>query len=278
MSTLLDGKKVAGEIKQRLKDLSATFTIAPCLAIVQVGDDPRSDIYIRNKKLFGEAVGAEVRHVRIASSTTQAEAEHLLQQLSNDQGVHGIIMQLPIPEHLDKDKLLSMIVVHKDVDGISGNHSPYVPATARGVMSLLHAYHIEVRGKRAVVIGRSKLVGAPTAQCLERAGAQVTVCHKETLDIPTITQQADIVVVAAGSPRLITPAYVSPGQVIVDVGINPVTEEGDTVSYTVGDVDFEAVFPIVAGLSPVPGGVGPLTVASLFENLFEAFQLCTKYQ
>ncbi|MEN9647674.1 MAG: hypothetical protein RLY57_478 [Candidatus Parcubacteria bacterium] len=278
MAQLLDGKKVAEGIKQRLKDLSTTFAIAPCLAIVQIGEDTRSDIYIRNKKLFGEAVGAEVRHVRIASSTTQAEAEQLLQQLSNDQSVHGIIMQLPIPEHLDKEHLLSMIVAHKDVDGISGNDSPYVPATARGVMSLLQAYNIELQGKRAVVIGRSKLVGAPTAQCLERAGAQVTVCHKETPDIPAITQQADIIVAAAGSPHLITPAYVREGQVIVDVGINPVTKEGDTVSYTVGDVDFKAVSLIVAAISPVPGGVGPLTVASLFENLFDAFQFCIKTQ
>lgn len=278
MTQLLDGKKVAEGIKQRLKNFSDTFASVPCLAIVQIGDDARSDIYIRNKKLFGEAVGAEVRHVRMASSTTQVEAEGLLQQLSNDQGVHGIIMQLPIPEHLDKEHLLSMITSDKDVDGISGNSSRHIPATARGIMSLLKAYGIDVQGKRAVVIGRSKLVGAPTAQCLERAGAEVTVCHKETPDIPSITRQADIIVVAAGSPHLITPIYVRQGQVIVDVGINPVTEEGDAVSYTVGDVDFAAVSPIVAAISPVPGGVGPLTVASLFENLFDAFQFCIKTQ
>jgi methylenetetrahydrofolate dehydrogenase (NADP+) / methenyltetrahydrofolate cyclohydrolase len=268
---LLDGIKAAKGIKSKLK--GQKLKIKPCLAIIQVGNDERSALYIKNKKAFATSVGAEVRHIHIDGKVSQNDMEKIIHDLNNDKGVHGIIVQLPIPAHLDKESLLRMVYSKKDVDGLSSDTPVHTPATARGVMTLLNYYNIEVKGKKVVVIGKSKLVGGPTACVLSNAGAEVETCDKQTKDIPEITRKADIIVVAAGSPHLITKDYVGEGQVIVDIGINPVTGEGDVVSHTVGDVNFSEVSPLVRAISPVPGGVGPLTVASLFENLFDAFQM-----
>ena len=267
---LLEGKKIAQEIKGKLKAEINSSAVKPCLAILQIGNDERSSIYIKSKKVFGESIGAEVRHIHLDESVTQQEVIEVIEKNNNDTSVHGIIMQLPVPAHLDKELLLRTIDSHKDVDGLASDDPHFTPATARGIMTLLNAYNIEVKDKKVVVIGKSRLVGAPTARCLSQAGALVTSCDKSTFDIPSIAKEADIIVVAAGSPRLVTVEYVRPGQVIIDVGINSVTGEGDAVSHTVGDVDFDKVSHIVDALSPVPGGVGPLTVASLFENLFDA--------
>lgn len=267
---LLDGKKVAEDIKFKLTKEIQQLSVKPCLAIIQIGDDERSGIYIKHKKKFGEVIGASVFHLKLPETTSQSEIEGKIQELNQDENVHGIIIQLPIPKHLEKEKLVNMVVPVKDVDGLVDQGTVHTPATARGVMTLLAAYEIEARNKKVVVIGRSRLVGGPIVECLRRAGAEVETCNKETKNIPEITKQADIIVVAAGSPHFITKDYVKEGQVIVDVGINPVTGEEDGLSYTVGDVDFPEVSIIVKAISPVPGGVGPLTVASLFQNLFDA--------
>lgn len=267
---LLDGKKVAEGIRIRLREKINALDMVPCLAIIQIGNDERSALYIRNKKSFAESIGATVRHIELSEDISQESVVQTIQELNHDKTVHGIIVQLPIPSHLDKEQIIRMVDRIKDVDGLSSDEPLHTPATARGVMTLLKAYNIEVKGRKAVVIGRSRLVGGPIAHCLRQAGAEVETCNKETQNIPAITQAADIIVVAAGSPRLITKEYVKEGQVIIDVGINPVTGEGDSVSHTVGDVDFDVVSQIASALSPVPGGVGPLTVASLFENLFDA--------
>jgi methylenetetrahydrofolate dehydrogenase (NADP+)/methenyltetrahydrofolate cyclohydrolase len=275
MAIILDGKKVAGSIRSRLGEAVAGLNGKLCLAIIQIGSDARSEIYIKRKKSFGESIGAEVRHIHLDDQVTQDQVVAIIEGLNKDTAVHGIIVQLPIPAHLDKEVLVRMVDPQKDVDGLASDTPLHTPATARGVMSLLNAYGIEVKGKKAVVIGKSRLVGGPIARCLAGAGAAVVTCDKSTIDIPSQTQQADIVVVAAGTPQLVTIDYVKKDQVIIDVGINPVTGEGDSVSHTVGDVDFPVVSHVVGAISPVPGGVGPLTVASLFENLFDAFQLCT---
>ncbi len=273
MPLILDGKKIQEIIKQELKEKISHLEVKPCLVIVQIGNDKRSDIYIKSKKNFGLAIGAEVRHVHLDESVSEAEVQSKIAELNQDKDVHGIIVQLPVPAHLDKEKLVRMVDAKKDVDGLASDNPLFMPATARGIMTLLRSYDIEVKGKKAVVIGKSRLVGGPTARALEAAGAHVITCDKSTQDIPSKTRAADIIVVAAGSPHLVTLDYVSKDQVIVDVGINPVTGEGDAVSHTVGDVDFTAVSETVRALSPVPGGVGPLTVASLFENLFDAVRM-----
>jgi methylenetetrahydrofolate dehydrogenase (NADP+)/methenyltetrahydrofolate cyclohydrolase len=273
---ILNGKSISDQIKLELKGKIELNTEKPCLAIIQIGHDKRSDIYIKYKKLFGEAIGAHIEHVQLEQDITQEEIESILESLNNKRDIHGIIIQLPIPIHLNKDKLLAQINKYKDVDGLSSDKPLYTPATARGVMTLLAAYDIQITGMNAVVVGRSKLVGAPIADCLRNSGAEVIVCHKETFDIPSITKQADIVIVAAGVPNLITKDYVKVGQIIIDVGINSVLNEADLSSHLIGDVEFESVSQIVAAISPVPGGVGPLTVASLFQNLYDAFAHFTR--
>lgn len=276
MVTILDGKIVAEGIRAQLREKVKTFSSVPCLAIIQIGNDKRSSIYIKNKKSFGESIGVEVRHIELIETITKTEVEKVVDDLNNDNSVHGIIMQLPIPQHLDKDLILNKIKKEKDVDGLSLDNLIHTPATARGVMTLLNAYNIKALDKKAVVIGRSRLVGIPVAECLRNAGAHVTVCHRETQDIPSITKQADIIIVAAGVPNLITKDYVKNEQVIIDVGINSITNELDNSNHLVGDVDFQSISPIVAAISPVPGGVGPLTVASLFQNLYDAFAHFTR--
>ena len=219
-------------------------------------------VYAR-KKQFGEAIGARVLHRRFAEDATEAEILAEIEELNTDQTVHGIILQLPIPAHLNREKLLDAIALEKDVDGLAVG-SAFTPATARGVLSLLQFYETLIQGKRVAVLGRSALVGAPSADALRKAGAVVTVCHSGTPNTKGITRASDIIVVAIGKPKFIGADYFRSDktQVVVDVGITSLADEG-----LVGDVDFKKVAPLVAAISPVPGGVGPMTVAALFENL-----------
>ncbi len=230
------------------------------LAIIQVGDRPDSISYIKAKNKFAEEIGAKTELIKFPVTVTQSEILNVIKTSTAD----GIIVQLPIPNHLNKKELLDAIDPVKDVDGLGrGKH---IPATARGIKELLEFYKISLKDKKVVVMGRSDLVGKPIAAMCEREGAIVTICHRESQNIPSITKQADILIVAIGQPKHVTSEFVRPGQIIVDVGINR-TDEG-----IVGDVDFNAVVPIVGAISPVPGGVGQMTVLALFENLADAIK------
>lgn len=281
MALILDGKKVRDEIAHTLKGKIAEKTkegfVKPCLAIIQIGNNKESEAYIHNKKVFGAKVGAEVIHVHLPEIVTEDEVRKEIQSLNDDDSVHGIIIQLPLPKHIHKENLIESVMPKKDVDGLCAvnvkglwihNKDTVIPATTRGVFTLLAHYGIEIAGKHVVVIGRSTLVGKPTALTFLNNNATVTVCHSETKNLEYHTLEADIIVTAVGRPRLLTELHVKPHQVIIDVGI---TIEDIPERRSVGDVAYEEVSKIVYALSPVPGGVGPMTVASLFENLFDAY-------
>ncbi len=291
---LLFGTVVRDARLARLKGLIADCKKIPTLAILQVGNLSESNAYIGRKKQFAEKIGAKVLHVKFSEKVTDDELIRKIGELNNNSEISGIILQLPIPKSLSKQKIIDAIYVSKDVDGLTsvnkklfemGDSRAVIPATARGVFSLLKAYKISVARKKVTVIGRSALVGSPIATLLEKEGAVVTVCHSKTENIPEKSRNADILIVAVGKPRFVTADFVSPGQVVVDVGINSAQSDTDGASFAekleeeipakiiVGDVDFEAVKNIVSAISPVPGGVGPMTVLSLFENLISAYEM-----
>lgn len=283
---ILDGRALRDAGIIRLRKRIAGRGGLPTLAILQIGARPESTAYIEQKKQFGEKIGARVIHKQFSEDASEEALVGAIQELNRDSAVHGVIVQLPIPARFNKQKIIDAILPAKDVDGLTsankklfeaGDARAVVPATARGVLSLLSGYGINVSGKKATVIGRSTLVGAPIATLLRREGAEVTVCHSKTEDIPAKARAADILVVAVGCPRFITREYVSPGQTVVDVGINSVggekLEDEIPRRTLVGDVDFEGVTDIIAAISPVPGGVGPMTVLSLFENLVSAYEM-----
>lgn len=282
MSLLLDGKKINNEIKQ---DLTTKIAIniadgfmKPCLAIIQIGNTKESTKYIEHKKKFGHTIGVEVLHIHLPEAVTDSEILKEIQALNTDDAVHGIIIQLPLPKHVNRDLLVEAVTPSKDVDGLTSenirglwtNDKGYIlPATARGILTMLDYYDVQVNGKKVVVIGRSTLVGKPTAMALINKGATVTICHSGTVKLADHTLEADIIISAVGFPRLIDEHFVRPHQVVIDVGTTFIKDE--EVDKITGDVDFKAVSSIVAAISPVPGGVGPLTVSSLFQNLYDAY-------
>lgn len=280
---VLSGIPVRDAIAEELKEFVINRAISklsiPHLAIVQVGDLPESSAYIRQKKIFGERIGAKVTHIQLAVDVTEKALIAKIKKLNEDVSVHGIIVQLPLPLHIDSARVIESIDSQKDIDGLTAPNVKHlitndgkgiVPATARGVLTLCRAYNIDPKGKHIVVIGRSVLVGKPIAELFLNAGATVTVCHKQTKRLADHTQCADILIVAAGAPGLIRARHVRAGQVVIDVGITAKVSKNKNASRKlIGDVDIKSVSKIVKGLSPVPGGAGPLTVASLFENLCE---------
>ncbi len=282
---LLDGKKLSREIAEKLKKRIEGSSVMPVLAIIQIGAIEESNIYIKHKKAFADKIGAKVEHITLNIDVSQNDVVAKINELNTNNNIHGIILQLPIPEHLDKRSLIETIDPKKDVDGLhsfnqskifQGDDTGIVPATPKGVMSLLREYNIELVGKKVLVIGRSLLVGRPMAMLLLKENATVTIAHSKTENLKDVVKESDIVVVAVGRAGLITKEMVREGQVIVDVGTNSVVgktlEEVETRKL-VGDVMFEDVKDLVYAISPVPGGVGPMTVASLFENLCEAIKI-----
>lgn len=280
---LMSGIPVRDDVVKRLSRFvaqrKAKKLSIPHLTIIQVDELPESSAYIRQKELFGEKIGAEVEHIQLKKETTEKELVSLIGKLNKNKKVHGVIVQLPLPKHISKDIVLGLIDPKKDVDGLtpinvkrlmSDDKEGITPATARGVLTLCRAYKINPKGKHVVVVGRSALVGGPIIQTFLNAGATVTVCHILTKPLYKYTAAADILIVAAGAPKLISKKHVSKGQIVVDVGITVVNKKGKRI--LVGDVDAENIKDIVAAYSPVPGGVGPLTVASLFENLCEVVE------
>lgn len=285
---LLDGKGIAKQIQGEIKADVAEFVekngVTPCLAAVLVGDAPASHIYVRNKERACERVGVASRLHRLPADTTEAELLALIGQLNADAAVHGILVQLPLPAHIAETKILDVVDPLKDVDsfhpenvGLVVQGRPrFLPCTPHGVVQILHRCGIESSGKHAVVVGRSEIVGKPLANMLVQrnsnlgasaANATVTVCHSRTANLPEITRQADILVAAIGQPKFITADMIKPGATVIDVGINR-TDDG-----LVGDVDFEAALEVAGAITPVPGGVGPLTIAMLLWNTLTAARM-----
>lgn len=274
-AAILDGKKAAQEIRASLKEEVARLKargLTPGLAVVLVGEDPASKVYVKQKEKACREAGIASQVYRLPEDTSEESLLQLIQELNADRAVHGILVQLPLPGRLDANRVIQAIDPAKDVDGFHplnvgrlavGLPAP-VPCTPRGIIHLLDAYGIPIAGRHAVVVGRSNIVGKPLAQLLLARNATVTVCHSKTVDLASLTRTADILVAAAGKPRLITRGMVKPGAVVVDVGINRLPEG------LVGDVDFEAVREVAGYITPVPGGVGPLTIAMLLKNTLEA--------
>lgn len=270
---VLSGKEAASHVKEnlvkrieRLKSAGNT----PGLAVVLVGDDPASVIYVGSKKKACEKLGINSYEHRLSGATSQSELIALIERLNADQNVHGILVQLPLPEHLDEKEVIEKISQKKDVDCFHpynvGNlvtvNSSLAPCTPAGVVRLLDYYEIPLQGKECVVIGRSNLVGKPLSLMLLAKNATVTVCHSRTEDLPAVVKRGDIVIAAVGKAGLVTSEMIKPGAVVVDVGIN--RQKDNKIA---GDVDFESVSQIASAITPVPGGVGPMTIAMLMENV-----------
>lgn len=274
--TLIDGKaladKMAVELKAKVDDLKSAG-VTPGLVVILVGENPASQVYVRNKERRATAAGFNSEVIRLSEDTTETALLELIAQLNQDNKWHGILVQLPLPAHISEEKILLAIDPDKDVDGFhptnmgrlwSGN-SVMIPSTPAGIMVMLETYGVEVAGKNALVIGRSNIVGKPMAQMLLDQHATVTIAHSRTQNLPELAKQADILVVAIGRGNFVTAEFVKPGAVVIDVGMNR-----DDNGKLIGDVKFDEVEPIASLMTPVPGGVGPMTITMLMEQTYEA--------
>ena len=259
---ILDGKKLQEKRFKTLKTKVSKLKHKPVLVIVQIGNNKESNIYINQKIKFGKKLGVGVEHYQLKSNVPINFIKKLIGDFNNDPEINGIIVQLPLPKKFDVHEVVSLVDRKKDVDGLVPG-SKFIPATAKGVLTLLKENKIKVAGKKVVVLGRSFLVGAPIAGLMKNKKADVTVCHSKTKNISSITKKADIIISAVGKPSLIKKNFVKKGQVVVDVGTTSVKGK------LKGDVAFDSVSKIVKAISPVPGGVGPMTVLSLFENVVD---------
>ena len=272
MAKLIDGKKISGEIKDELKEKVAQLKekgVAVTLAVIQVGNDPASTVYVGNKKKACAYIGINSLAYELPEETTQEELLTLVRQLNDRKDVNGILVQLPLPAHIDEDTVIRTIAPEKDVDGfhpqsvglLSIGQKGFVSCTPAGIIQLLKRSGIEIDGKECVVVGRSNIVGKPMAMLLIRENGTVTVCHSHTKDLKEVTRRADILVVAIGKRQFITADYVKEGATVIDVGMHR-KEDGKLC----GDVDFDSVEPVAGAITPVPGGVGPMTIAMLMNN------------
>jgi methylenetetrahydrofolate dehydrogenase (NADP+)/methenyltetrahydrofolate cyclohydrolase len=273
---ILDGKSLAAQVRAEVKARVARLAqrgIRPGLAVVLAGDDPASRVYVRNKTRACEEVGVRSQQIDYPASVTQEELMACIRNLNVDPAVHGILVQLPLPKHLDAARALEAVSPAKDVDGFHAENTGallagaprLVPCTPAGVMRLLEHAGVPVAGQRAVVIGRSNIVGKPLALLLLQKDATVTICHSKTRDLAAVAKQADILVAAIGRAKLVTAAMVKPGACVIDVGVNRLPDGS-----LAGDVDFSAVRDVAGWITPVPGGVGPMTIAMLLENCLKA--------
>nr|WP_304768103.1 bifunctional 5,10-methylenetetrahydrofolate dehydrogenase/5,10-methenyltetrahydrofolate cyclohydrolase [Candidatus Burarchaeum sp.] len=277
MAVLIDGKKMAGGILEEVKKEVAKLKGRPCLAVILVGEDPASKIYVTRKSEACREAGIEARDYRLPAETSEKELLELVDRLNKDKGVNGILVQMPMPKHINENLVTGVVSSGKDVDGLApenirklgeGGAEGFAPATPLGVMEMLRRLKVRVKGKRAVVIGRSALVGRPVAAMLRNAGAEVMVCHSKTPDVGAETMKADILVVAVGKPKLVTGDMVKKGVVVIDVGTNRLPD-----GKLVGDVDFDSVRKKASMITPVPGGVGPMTIALLLKNVVKAYRM-----
>lgn len=281
---IIDGKSIAQSIREEIKiktEALKTKGITPCLAVILVGSNPASVSYVTGKQKALAEVGMNDRSVRLPESTTEQELISLIQELNADKSVHGILVQLPLPQHIDEEKIILAIDPAKDVDGFHpvnvGNlvigKKSFLPCTPHGIIVLLKRMNIETDGKSAVVIGRSNIVGKPAALLLARKdlNATVTICHSGTKNIADITRRADILIAAAGRANIVTADMVKEGAAVIDVGVNRIPDTSKKSGFRLaGDVDFENVKEKAAFITPVPGGVGPMTIAMLMANTLEA--------
>lgn len=279
MAVIIDGKAISTQMKDELKEKAANLLakgIKVTLAVIQVGDNPASSVYVRNKKKGCEYIGIGSLSYELPEETTQKELLSLIQELNGRADVNGILVQLPLPPHIDEDTVIQAIDPRKDVDGFHPQsvgalcigQKGFVSCTPAGIIQLLKRSGISIEGKECVVLGRSNIVGKPMSILLLRENATVTIAHSRTRDLKEVTGRADILIVAIGKPKMITREYVKEGAVVIDVGINR-----DENNKLCGDVDFEDVAPVCSAITPVPGGVGPMTIAMLLHNCIESVDL-----
>jgi methylenetetrahydrofolate dehydrogenase (NADP+)/methenyltetrahydrofolate cyclohydrolase len=279
MAELINGKEISTILKDelkaevsRLKEEGRTC----CLAVIQVGNDPASSVYVGNKKKACAYIGIESLSYELPEETTEEELLALIERLNQDDKVHGILCQLPLPKHINEDKVIQAISPQKDVDGFHPQNvgalvigqKGFVSCTPAGIIELLHRSNIAIDGKHCVVVGRSNIVGKPMSLLMLRENATVTVCHSHTKDLKSICKQADILIVAIGKPKFITSEYIKEGAVVIDVGIHR-----NEANKLCGDVDFDDVLEHTSAITPVPGGVGPMTIAMLMKNCVEAMRM-----
>ncbi|MBP5528829.1 MAG: bifunctional methylenetetrahydrofolate dehydrogenase/methenyltetrahydrofolate cyclohydrolase FolD [Lachnospiraceae bacterium] len=280
MAELIDGKLISAQIKDECKEKVALLKekgIEVTLAVIQVGEDPASSVYVSNKKKACEYIGANSLSYNLKEDSTQEELLKLIDDLNNDEKVNGILVQLPLPKHFNEDEVIRRINPDKDVDGfhpinvgrLSIGEKGFVSCTPAGIIQLLKRSNVEIEGKECVIIGRSNIVGKPMSMLMLRENATVTVCHSRTKNLREVTKRADILIVAIGKPKMIDASYVKEGAVVIDVGIHRVDPDSKKLC---GDVDFDSVEPVAGKITPVPGGVGPMTIAMLMSNLVNSVE------
>lgn len=279
MANIIDGKQISKDIKEELKEEVASLAAQGrkcCLAVIQVGNDPASSVYVGNKKKACAYVGIESLAYELPEETTEEELLTIIDKLNKDANVHGILCQLPLPKHINEDHVIKAISPKKDVDGFHPQNvgalvigeKGFVSCTPAGIIQLLKRSNIEMDGKHCVVVGRSNIVGKPMSLLMLRENATVTICHSHTKNLKEICKEADILIVAIGKPQFIDKEYVKDGAVVIDVGIHR-----DENNKLCGDVKYDEVEPIASYITPVPGGVGPMTIAMLMHNCVEAMKL-----
>ena len=287
-ATIIDGKSLSQSIREDIKKQIANRVARglnpPGLATILVGNNPASRTYVRNKHRACDEVGIRNISYELPEETSQEELEALIKKLNNDSEATGILLQLPLPKHLDEESLLAAIKLTKDVDGFNpinigrialrGLAPVFVPCTPAGIMEMVHEYNAKIEGANAVVVGRSNIVGMPVSLLLTKANATVTICHSKTHNLASITRDADILIAAIGKPEFITADMVKPGAYVIDVGINSIDDPSRKSGYRlVGDVAYEEVAEVAGAITPVPGGVGPMTIAMLLKNTMRALEL-----
>ena len=279
MTNIIDGKKISGEIKDEVKEQVAALKekgVTVTLAVVLGGNDPASAVYVRNQKKSCEYCGIVSRSIDLPEETTEEALLDVVKQLNEDPAVNGILVQLPLPKHIDADRVLRAISPYKDVDGfhpqnvgaLSIGIDGFRSCTPAGIIELLKRSGINAEGRECVIVGRSNIVGKPMGMLMLRENATVTIAHSRTKDLPAVARRADILITAVGKAKMFTRDYVKPGAVVIDCGMNR-----DENGKLCGDVDYEDVFPIAGAITPVPGGVGPMTVAMLMKNCVDAIAL-----
>ncbi|KAK9757980.1 hypothetical protein RND81_01G198300 [Saponaria officinalis] len=281
VAKIIDGKSVARQIREEvaaeITRMKEAIGVIPGLAVILVGDRKDSATYVRNKKKACEAAGINSYEVHLPETSTEEEVLNSISKFNEDPSVHGILVQLPLPSHINEEKMLNAVGIEKDVDGfhplnigrlaMRGREPLFVPCTPKGCIELLHRYGVQIKGKKAVVIGRSNIVGMPAALLLQREDATVTIVHSRTKNPEAITKEADIIISAVGQANMVRGSWIKPGAVIIDVGINPIDDPESARGYRlVGDVCYEEAVTVASAITPVPGGVGPMTIAMLLSN------------
>jgi 5,10-methylene-tetrahydrofolate dehydrogenase/methenyl tetrahydrofolate cyclohydrolase len=288
VARIIDGKALAAQIREEIKsqveERAAQGLRVPGLATVLVGDNPASEVYVRMKQKACREAGIGTQDIRLPASVSQQELESKVEELNRDPALHGILVQLPLPAGLDEEAVLSKVQITKDVDGFhpvnigrlaqKGREQLFAPATPLGVIALLEYAGVELAGANAVVLGRSNIVGMPLALLLVKRDATVTICHSRTHNLPAVCRSADVLLAAVGRPEMVRGDWVKPGAVVIDVGVNRVEDETAERGYRLmGDVAFDEVKEVASALTPVPGGVGPMTIAMLLQNTLKAAEL-----